>query len=62
MVWIVSFNVKCPENMTPGVTFIDMIQLQSQIGQVITYPVKCGSKLLIHSQTSVAAPLKFAKG
>ena len=29
---------------------------------VITCPIKCGVKLLIHSQTSTAAPLKFGNG
>ena len=33
--------------------------LSLQHGQVITCPVKCGMKYLIHSQTSAAAPLKF---
>ena len=34
----------------------------SQHGHVTTYPVKCGIKLLIHSQTSVVALLKFENG
>ena len=33
-----------------------------QHGQVITSPVQCGMKLLIHSQTSMAQPLKFGHG
>ena len=31
-------------------------------GHVITQPVKCGMKLLIHSQTSAAIPWKFGNG
>ena len=32
------------------------------IRSIITWPVKCGMKLLIISQTSTAAPLKFLNG
>ena len=34
-------------------------QTKSQHGWVITRPVKCGIKLLIHYQTSTVQPLKF---
>ena len=33
-----------------------------QHGYVTTCPVQCGIKLLIHSQTSTVAPLKFGSG
>ena len=36
--------------------------IQSQHGWIITYPVKCGMKLLIHSQTSTVASVKFGNG
>ena len=38
------------------------VDAQSQHGQVITRPVKCAMKLLIHSLTSTVAPLKFRNG
>ena len=36
--------------------------LQSHQGKVITSIIKCGMKLLIHSQTSTVAPSKFGNG
>ena len=39
--------------------FTNMVQLQSQHGDVITCLVKCGMKLLIHFQTSTVQRLKF---
>ena len=42
-----------------GPFFSNMDWLQSLHGSVITYPVKCGMKLLIHSPTSMAIQLKF---
>ena len=38
------------------------VLMKSLHGYVITYPVKCGMKLLIHSQTSIVQPLKFGNG
>ena len=44
------------------VPFTDMVWLQSQYGYVTMYIMKRGMKLLIQSQTSTVAPLKFGDG
>ena len=48
--------------LKPGVHFTNMDYLYCQHGWVITCPIKCGMKLLIHSQTSMVQPLKFGNG
>ena len=42
-----------------GASFTNMDELKWQHGYVITCPIKCVMKLPTHSQTSVAAPLRF---
>ena len=42
-----------------GAAFTKLDWIKSQHGKVITCPLKCGMKLLIHFQTSTAVPLKF---
>ena len=37
-------------------------KLGCQSGEIITFIIKCGMKLLIHSQTSSVQPLKFGNG
>ena len=45
-----------------GAPFINMVQLLSQHGWVITSIISCGMKLFIHSQTLMIIPLKFGDG
>ena len=40
----------------------DAKTVSDEHGEVITFPIKFGIKLLIHSQTSTVAPLKFGNG
>ena len=54
-------------NVIGGVEWAQMsphllIWFNSQNGQVITCPVKCGMNLLIHSHTSTVWPFKFENG
>ena len=39
-----------------------MVELLPHHGLIITYPVKCGKKLIIHFQTSMVQPFKFGNG
>ena len=51
-----------PQRWLPGTPFINMELLKSQHEWVITCPVKCERKLLIHSQTLTVAPMMFGNG
>ena len=44
---------------TRGLFYLTWVNLNPNIDIAITCPVKCGMRLLLHSQTSTAAPSKF---
>ena len=48
----------CANDRVHLLTWINL----SEYGYVITYVIKCGMKLIIRSQTSTVAPLKYQNG
>ena len=49
-------------DVTSGPLLLTWINFNPNMDRLITCPVKCGMKLLIHSQTSTVVPLKFGNG